>query len=294
MLMKLIIVANGRKGILMRIKLYEFFYLHDEADWLDVKFHEAGDEVDKFIVIECPFDLMHRPKPLCYGDNPQRFSAFKNKVIHVLSQDRFEGSVEINGTGNLQRLRIAECRKGFTDCEPDDILIFTEPDIVLKQSSYVAARESNLANNETALVCDWYMYNMDYLFTKEKYINCTAFLRRNTIDSEWATVNRFKPLGDVIENAGWHFCKIGDASAVAKHLSGYPHRDCDYPTIMGEEAALALIQQRIDNGYCWEGGYPGEKVVELVPYKPENYPKYVNEHPEMFAKYFKGGMNVTL
>lgn len=278
----------------MRSKIYEFFYLHDEIDWLDTKFHEAGDEVDKFVVVECPFDLMHRPKPLCYGDNLERFSEFKNKVIHVLARNEFEGSIEINGTGNLQRLRISEAQKGFTECEPYDILIFTEPDVVLKRGSYTAVRDTNMENNETALVCDWYMYYLDYYFTKEKYINCTAFLRKNTVDSEWPTVNRFRPLGDIIENAGWHFSKIGDAKTISKHLSGYPHRDCDYPTTMGEEASIALIQERIDNGYCWEGGYPSQRVVEQVAYEPERYPMFINQHPEIFAKYFKGGMNVSV
>jgi hypothetical protein len=50
------------------------------------------------------------------------------------------------------------------------------------------------------------------------------------------------------------------------------------------------MQKRIDEGLCWEGGYPGQKVVEYTPYSPANYPQFVNEHPEKFAKYFKGGM----
>jgi beta-1,4-mannosyl-glycoprotein beta-1,4-N-acetylglucosaminyltransferase len=266
---------------------YEFFYLHDEVDWLDVKLHEAGDMVDKFVVIECPYDLLHRKKPLYFGDNKSRFSEFRDKIIHVVADDKIVIGV------NMVRTRLAECYQGFTRCKPYDILILTDPDVVLKRKTYEALRYSRLENNEVSLECDWYMYYMDALFVKEKFTCCSAFLYKNTIDHKWGTVNRFKPIRSIIRNAGWHFSKMGGAEVLADHIDGYPAGHCDYPNLIGREATVKLMQERIDHGLCWEEGYPGEHVVKQLRYKSSDYPEYVVNHPEIYAKYFLGGMNET-
>jgi beta-1,4-mannosyl-glycoprotein beta-1,4-N-acetylglucosaminyltransferase len=266
--------------------VYEFCYMHDEVDWLDVRLHEAGDLVDYFVIAECPFDCMHRPKPLSFELNKERFKDFLHKIIYIVAEDVTVINV------NMVRTRLAECRKGFVNCKPDDILILADPDFVINKQTYIDIRNSAdiLENHEIQLVANWYFYHMDGLFTKEKFICCSAFKRKNTVDSEWGTVNRWKPVGKTIYGAGWHFSKMGGAEELAEHIDGYPHGHCDYPNLFGRDATIKLMQERIDNGYCWEGGYPGECVVEYIPYDPKNYPAYVNEHPEIYARYFKYGM----
>lgn len=266
--------------------IYEFFYLHDEIEWLDVKLHESSDIVDKFVVGECAYNCLHRKKPLHYYENRERFAQFKDKIIHVVMEDRIVENV------NMVRTRLADAAKGLKDCKPNDIVIVTDPDVVLKRSTYDKILASNMENHETSIICDWYFYYMNGLFTKEKFLCTTAFLYKNTVDGEWETVNRWKPVGTIIHDGGWHFSKIGSAEKIADSLDAYPHGNCDYPNLIGMEATIKLMQERIDNGYCWEGGYPGQKVVDYIPYNPANYPRYVNENPQIFSKYFKGGMNV--
>jgi hypothetical protein len=265
--------------------LYEFFYLHDELDWLDAKLHEAGDEVDKFVISECAHDCMHKPKPLHLAENMSRFAEFKDKIIRVETED-----LTVIGT-NMVRTRLASCARGFKDCKPDDVLVITDPDVVLRRDTYRILKQVDMEKHETAISCDWYMYYMDWIFTKEKFTCCSGFKYKNTVDSEWGTVNRFRPVGPIIQNAGWHFSKMGGAEELAKHIKSYPHGHCDYPNLLGMEEAVKLMQERIDKGYCWEGGYPGEVVVKPVPYNPANYPVYVVQHPEIYGKYFKGGMH---
>jgi hypothetical protein len=260
--------------------IYEFFYLHDEVEWLNLKLHEEGEFVDKFVIIECEYDLLYREKSLAYGDNKEKFKEFSDKIIHIV----------VDNPSKDLRGRAAYCYKGFTDCKPDDIIIVVDPDVILKKSTFTKIKESNMENNETSLVCDWYEYFMDYKLSVEKFVCCSAFLYKNTVDSEWATVYRWKPVGTIIEDAGWHFSKIGDASTIMKHIDAYPHGTISYPNIMDKNEATEMIQERIEKMQSWEGGYPGKKIMDYVPYRPENYPEYVNEHPELYAKYFKGGM----
>ena len=268
--------------------LYEFFYFHDEIELLELKLSEMEGVVDRVILMECEYDLAFKPKPMYYWENRHLFEKYNHKIIHVNCDNIEEQRTNINPF----RVRCANCIKGFKDCEPNDIIMYSDPDVIIKHSSYEKVRAANLENHEASIICDWYEYYMDWLLTVEKFLPCSAMLYKNTIDSGWATVHRWRPVGTVIENGGWHFSKMGGVEAILKHIDGYPHRYLDYPSIMPMEEARALIQSRIDAGLSWEGGYPGKKVVEYIPYKPENYPAFLNEHPEIFAKYFRGGMNV--
>jgi len=44
---------------------------------------------------------------------------------------------------------------------------------------------------------------------------------------------------------------------------------------------------KMGQGFAWgaSGGY--RKVMQYVPRNPQNYPAYINDHPEIFGKYFR-------
>jgi hypothetical protein len=265
--------------------VYEFFYLHDEIDWLPVKLREMEGVVDKVIIIECPYDLKHRKKPLVYEENKAKFAKYADKIIHVIAEDKIVENV------NMLRTRAANCIQGFKDCKPDDIIIYSDPDVVFKRSTYEQILRTNMEQSETMLVCDWYEYYMDYYMTVAKFFCCSALLYKNTVDSEWSTVDRHKPVGTVINDAGWHFCKMGGVQKIIEHSDGYPHGNLDFRNFMEEEEIEKMIRHRMENSFSWEGSFPNQKILECRPYNPTNYPMYVNEHPEIFAPWFKGGMN---
>lgn len=69
------------------VVIYECFYFWDELDLLDVKLHELDGLVDKFVVLEFPTSLTHKPQPLLYEENKERFSKFHDKIIHIVGAD---------------------------------------------------------------------------------------------------------------------------------------------------------------------------------------------------------------
>jgi hypothetical protein len=178
------------------------------------------------------------------------------------------------------------------DCAPDDILIITDPDIVLRPSTYNAIRDMDLSESEVIIVSDWFMYYMDYKLSKMPYTYNSAYLYRNVKPDEWEITSRnvWKISDKVVDNAGWHFAKLGGADGVIKNISGYPHLELDTDGLKTREK----VQSKIDKGEAWDGVWPGERVLFQVPYDPVNYPQYINEHPEIYAKYFLGGMNAPV
>lgn len=261
--------------------IYEFCYFNNELDILAAKLDAAKDKVDRFIIIESPTDLLHRPKPLYYMENRDRLSDHAHKIIHVIPKDSSQDKIGYA----LFRERLSKVRYVLEKCKPNDIIIISDPDVVLRPETYDAVERMHLDENEGVVSCRWYQYYMDYQYGKyHEYTN--VFLFKNTVAHEWETVHRWKPVGDVIVDGGWHFSKLGGVDAVMESISGYPHLELDTPEKKNRETLL----KKMEEGIAWDDDYPGTPVFSLVPYDPANYPKYVNEHPEIFTKYFKGGM----
>jgi beta-1,4-mannosyl-glycoprotein beta-1,4-N-acetylglucosaminyltransferase len=263
--------------------IYEFIYLHNEIDLLLPKLWESKDAVDKFILIESPTDLLHRAKPLYYKENIDRFSDFNHKITHVVPQD---SSLQKIGY-SLFRERLAHVAEGLINSKPNDIVIITDPDVILKSSIYSKIEKLDLSENEGIVETRWFCYYMDYRYIVRNHPFTNVYLRKNTIDSEWEFIHRWKPALDPIKDGGWHLSKLGGVDALITNISGYPHLELDTEERKNKE----ILTKKIEEGIAWDDAYPGTVVFKAVPYNPQDYPKYIVEHPEVYAKYFKGGMN---
>lgn len=226
--------------------LYEFFYFHDEIELLELKLSEM-DLVDRVIIMECEVDFAFKPKPVHYWENRHLFEKYNHKIIHV-NCDNIE---EQRNDPNPYRIRLANCVKGFKNCEPNDIIMYSDPDVIIKHSSYEKVRAA-------------YYRNADAVYSWSPPV----------------------PVG-LFNDMGYHFSKLGGVDVILKNLESYPHQELNTPYIADRDK----MKFKVENGIGWDN-YKDDVVMELILYKPENYPRYVNEHPEIFAKYFKGGMNV--
>jgi beta-1,4-mannosyl-glycoprotein beta-1,4-N-acetylglucosaminyltransferase len=246
------------------------------------KLHESRDGVDKFIIIESPTDLLHRPKPLYYKENIDKFSDYNHKIIHIVPEDN------LNKVGyDLFRERLGHVSLAIADCKPNDKIIVTDPDVVLKYSTYKQIDAMNLDNNEGVVSVPWFCYYMNNKYIKADHAYTNVFLHKNTVATEWASFFRWREPLPAIMNGGWHLSKLGGVDGLVASIDGYPHQFLDTP----EKKNREILQKKIDEGMAWDGEYPGEVVFEVIPYEAKNYPEYINNHPEIYAKYFKGGMN---
>jgi len=270
--------------------IYECFYFHDELDLLDLKLHELQDVVDKFVLIEYPRTVDGVPQQMFYNDNKERFREFSDKIIHIVGPEQ-EPSYE--GYWCYIRRKRRDFAHALQNCSPNDIIIASDPDIIYHKDSITALSHLDMRRYNTRLVSDWYIYYMDYLYTKGKFDQNAAFYYKNLNEGVWETANTGGPIGYTIDHAGYHFSKLGGVDKILNNLTaGYPLRWLNNPKINNRE----VMQERIDKGYAWDSDFGGihkatDVVMKRVLYDPSNYPKYVNEHPEIYCKYFKGDMD---
>lgn len=262
--------------------IYECISFNDELDLLDLRLHELDGLVDKFVLVESMFTLTGKPKPLYYKDNIDRFSDYQDKIIHVII-DKPEPK---NYAYTNLILRKEHYTQALQNCKPNDIIVATDPDIIFKKKALETIESFNLDNMEVIPYCDWYCYYMDYFFPKFLFGFSGVNLYKNIIPGQWSTIQRWKPVGGEIHNAGYHFSKLGSVEDLLRNVESYPHQEFNNSQVNNRDNML----YRRENGYSWHDTEYKEVVMQLIPYKAENYPDYVNKNPQIFSKYFKGGM----
>lgn len=262
--------------------IYECFYFHNEIELLNLKFHNLSNVVDKFVIVESTLDCTLKPKPLYYFDNLSMFSEFNDKVIHVLCQP---DDPSITETYYRFLERVNQLYRGLTNCENNDIILFTDPDLILRNDIKGKLKDKLPEKGCAELVSDWFAYYMNFLYPNEKYRFTRASYYKNI-----SSVRAWEKPTVSIYDAGYHFSKLGGVDIILENLKGYPHQELNTEYIANKD----ILQKKIEDGVGWDDKGEHEKVFRTIPYDPDYYPEYINSHPEIFSKHFKGGMNVSV
>jgi beta-1,4-mannosyl-glycoprotein beta-1,4-N-acetylglucosaminyltransferase len=268
-------------------------HLCNELDILDLNLHELYDTVDKFFIVEHPFSCSRRPQKMHYNENKARFKKFEDKIVHIIDGNEYGGK---GGLGlfftRVDSPLVLEALK--KNCDPEKAYIISaDGDIAIKKEALTPERFDQ--NKVSTLHLRWCMWWFNYVTTNTAfpYTLCTPFkyiLQAGSIGrvGNWIEANR--PEGQTIPDAGWHFTKCGGAEAASECISGHPHQEFNTP----EFTDVAKIQERIDNNWGWNDSTKGQTPLAwnwvYEDYDPKNYPEYLNNHPEIYDRYFKGGM----
>jgi len=197
--------------------------------------------VDYFVLAEAAHTFSGLPKPLHFQDNKERFERFSDKIIHVVIEDDIE-----KGSGwareDFQRDAIA---RGLKDARPDDIILMSDVDEILRGSALANLQENPLARNEVRCFEQrWYQYYFNvqvpsmWLRNGPRAARYAAIpsmsrlrsvkapadgLLRDLTRSLKATLSMRRPVWRSIErDAGWHFSWLGGEESVSTKLAAIP------------------------------------------------------------------------
>ena len=81
--------------------IYDCFTFFNELDLLEIRLNVLNGCVDKFVLVEMGKTHTGKDKPLVFEQNKERFSIFKDKIIHIIVDDYPElEKSESDGYGN--------------------------------------------------------------------------------------------------------------------------------------------------------------------------------------------------
>jgi beta-1,4-mannosyl-glycoprotein beta-1,4-N-acetylglucosaminyltransferase len=286
--------------------IYDCFGFFNELEMLELRLHELGEVVDKFVLLEATKTHTNKPKPLYYQENRSRFSAFHSKIIHVVVDD-LPDSDDAWLLDNFQRNCLG---RGLTNCQPDDWILISDLDeiprasVVEKLSRDIPFHDdflSNAAHGALSSKLTQKIFHRRGLrrhlrkhnpfvwrFEQRLYrhfLNCVSSIpwhgTRMMRFRDFTCAEEMRYTGyKTVRDAGWHFTYLGGVDRIREKVAAYCHQENNQPQFTAPE----YIAERINAGRTLFG--EKNETMEFVALD-DSFPRYLREHPEKFSHLIK-------
>jgi len=214
-----------------RPRVFDGFTFFNELDLLELRLEELYDVVDGFILVESPWTFQHRPKPLHFLENRERFVRFADKIIHVVAeelrpqstwhQEWYQRDMILRGLeeGGLEEGRLGG---GGND---EDLIFISDVDEIPSRGAVEAVRSSPLlASRLSSLVMHNHSCFMDFrsnLRWQKASVLPVGLARR--LGAEYARCLSGTRYEGVLFDAGWHYSWLGGIETVIAKFQAYSH-----------------------------------------------------------------------
>lgn len=285
--------------------IYDCFTFFNELELLELRLHELGEVVDKFVLVEATKTHSNKTKPLHYLENRSAFSAFHDKIIHVVVED----SPDSPDPWVVERFQRNSIARGLKSCRLDDFVMVSDLDEIPRASAVQKlSREipfhdnffSNAAHGALGSKLTQKIFHRKGLkrtlrkhhpfvwrFEQRIYrhfLNCvsselcygTRMMRfRDFTGAEEMRYSGYK----TVKDAGWHFTFMGGVERIRQKVAAYAHQEHNNPQFTAPE----FIAERINEG---------KQLLEInakLKFVPldDSFPRYLREHPEKFSHLVK-------
>lgn len=264
------------------MKIFDCFTFYNELDLLEIRLEELYTNVDHFVIVESNQTFTNRPKNYIFDEARARFEKYLDKIIYIKVDD-MPGSVNPWDNERHQRNCIM---RGLVTASPDDIIIISDCDEVLRASAIDLIRNSG--QQLFALRMPLFNFKFNYMRTTPGEYDCWAMaackqiLDTNTPDALRNT--RFNPAGfTIIEHAGWHFGYLGDNEYLRDKAQSFSHQEVNSPEFLKHIDVEKSIAERKE----WDRNQSNKyAIVELNDYFPKSlslYPDFILDNAEANA-----------
>lgn len=250
------------------MKVYDCFLYSYNPDILEIRLNVLNDVVDKFVIVESPYNWHGMFKGLEFAqfENLKRFEKFLHKIeyISVLDMPKYEKqeSDMLYDRGSeraawrLEAFNRNAIVRGISNCNDNDIIIISDFDEIPRPEIIQNIKNSG-CNSIIALSLVDYFFKLNSLnINTEAYaINSIIvpgyIAKKHPIDEmRWGIKDSLMQNQqsyantnvDLITNAGWHFSWVGDADFINTKIDGYRHDD--FKSIEGRKAQIEQIKLR--------------------------------------------------
>ena len=282
------------------MRVFDSFIFFNELDLLELRLNILNDVVDYFVITESPWTVSGNPKPLYYQENKERFSKFKDKIIHNITEeipndysdymDKREyhtpmGGNDLNGTPykeypirfqraifNRDSSIYGSVKFGIND---NDIILTSDADeiinpLVLEDLSWFDPNNHYVSLQKAFYYKLNYLYQDDWMGTRictfKTLSNYSVDLLRNMHKDAYR-----------IEQAGWHWSFFGDADNFRLKLASYEHTENNV------EYNTANAESKIEDGIDPFGRSIQIKTIPI----DDSYPEYIANNQEKYAQFIK-------
>lgn len=274
-------------------KVIDCFTFFNELDLLEFRLRLLSDVVDKFVVCESNITHSGKPKPYYYYENKERFSHWKDKIIHVpieQSPEDFEFKKEVthydptNGPFLIQYQHRDGFQYAYDYTSDDDIVLIGDLDEFPDPNTIASIKQTGFSSSSSF---DGMALSMEFHYY---YMNCRVQGYEEMWQGTVVTVGSkfknsrpqyFRDNRNLFPRfkSGWHFSYLGGPENVKRKIQSIAHVEFDIPEITSEENIKASIDSCKD-----VLNRPGKsyKVFSL-----DNYPEYLKSLMVEYPQFIK-------
>lgn len=242
-------------------KVYDVFLFNNELEMLEVRLNELDPVVDKFVIVDSPFDHQLRPKKSAidaqFFKDP-RFAPFKDKIVHV-SLETLDGS---DGWARERWSRTQSYIRAHhaVNMLPGDLVILGDLDELPRGSIINSLKRCKGWTSPRTLRTHHFYYSYEYRADFDWFypsvirhypVGHLKYADANTI---YENVDRNLG-GSAIVNAGWHcsWC-FGTMEGFLGKITTYAHTEHNREHVKDPRHIVSSILLHLDiadRGYLY-------------------------------------------
>jgi beta-1,4-mannosyl-glycoprotein beta-1,4-N-acetylglucosaminyltransferase len=283
--------------------IIDCFGFYNELDMLEYRLSIMYPHVDAFVLVESTRTHKGTLKPLYYQENQARFSAYADKMVHIVMDDLLaEPKISYDLNIGEQWLNERHQRDGITlgidalaqgnfgwKLEEKDVLLISDVDEIVDTSKLeilTKALEIPEIQGLVAIAMDMYYYNLKHklreIWTHAKAMHYSYYLKLPFVEHLYPGMTRVRDISKGIRLAicyslvgsyGWHLSYFGNAEMISNKLKEFGHQEYNASVFTDVEK----IQERVEKGVDILGreqlSFSFEKIeLSENPYLPPFYP----------------------
>lgn len=284
-------------------KIYDAFLFFNELDLLEIRLTMLDPYVDYFVISECDYTFSGNKKPFYFEENKHLFSKFLHKIIHVKNYntneiknltntfsdskkiifdniiknyEKIKNSAETDfGKPNwcLDYLHREFVSLGLSECNDDDIIIFSDLDEIPNPEIIKNVKELSLDENRYTLNHDYHNFYINNLSDANWMGNVISKYKTIKLDS-LCNLRRNRNNYKMINNGGWHLSFVGGVDRIKQKIESYGHQEFNNDFIKSN------IQNKITQNTDLFGRGTQPKIIDIDGYYPNNIIELIkNKYP---------------
>lgn len=242
------------------MKLWDCFLFNHEIEVLECRLETLAPYVDRFVIVEATTTLQGHTKPSYYLDNAQRFSPWKDKIVHVLEARLLDTAVLLEREKRQREATFS----GVAEAAPSDMILFGDVDEIPHPESLIALRKTpvtGFAMFPQRFCC----FAVDWQYGDCPWYGTVVGPRSKIVSFSDMRLDR-KGYPIVPGPQGWHLSWIGGREAGIRKLFSFPH-----PQLIEKFAAGVASERHYREGVYIDG-------TKMMPIDVDaTWPSYIFE-----------------
>ena len=275
-------------------KIYDCFTFFDEFELLEIRLNILYPYVDYFVIVEATSTYSGKKKPLHYQENAQRYTLFKDKIIHIAVEDMPDIDKNNLSRRDLENYQRDQIKKGLQNCNKQDVILVSDVDEIPNPKKF---GEMIVALNSVYQVLTFkqklyyyyingLMHNAWFGSTCCKFSTCQGVFESSAQKIRMSGSHALNDKGAFISKGGWHFSYLGGIDRIIKKINSLADDEYYKDKYKDREIILKRIEQGKD--------LFGRDYTIRYGKIDGTYPVYLLENINKYRQLIKGNQSLTV